>query len=64
MIFNESLRASMVSKKRRRFVEIEPSDGPFEVSALLVYSPVNGNPALPVAVETLLAIDEELAGQA
>lgn len=64
VIFNESFRASMVSTKRRRFVEIEPSDGPFEVSALLVYSPVNGNPALPVAVETLLAIDEELAGQA
>ena len=63
VMFNESFRAEMVSTKRRRFVEIEPADGPFVVSALLVYSPMNGNPALPTAVETLLAVDRELAAQ-
>ncbi len=63
VVFNESFRADMVSTKRRRLVEVEPADGPFVVSALLVHSPVNGNPALPMAVDTILAIDRELAGQ-
>ena len=63
VMFNESFRAGMVSTKRRRFVEVEPADGPFIVSALLMYSPVNGNPALPTAIETLLAVDRELATQ-
>lgn len=60
VVFNESFRAEMVSTKQRRFVEIEPADGPFVVNALLVYSPVNGNPVLPTAVDTILAVDQEL----
>lgn len=63
VVFNESFQADMVSTKRRRFIRIEPADGPFVVSALLLYSPTNTNPALPVAVDTILTIDQELAGQ-
>lgn len=63
VVFNESFRPDMVSAGRRRLVEIRPADGPFVVEALLMYSPVNGNPVLPAAVDTLLAVDEGLAAQ-
>lgn len=61
VVFNEAFRPETAMGAHGGFVAVEASDGPYLVCAQLVYSPLNGNPALAAAVGVALEVDEELA---
>lgn len=60
VVFNESFQPETASTKLRRYVALDLADGPFLVGARALYSPVNGNPALPSAIDAIRAADDEL----
>lgn len=60
VVFNESFQPETASTKLRRYVALTLADGPFLVGARALYSPVNGNPALPAAIDAILVADREL----
>ena len=60
-VFNEMYTVDSMSSARRRYVALQPADGPYLVTASAVYDPRNANPVLGEVLEHLTDVDAMLA---